>query len=294
MPTNTLHTDAVSAAGNAAPGAANPLPVVRAGSGTPPLVLVHGVGATHRDWFTAGLAQSLSQHHAVFAVDRPGYGAAAPRGSAHWSVPRQAEALAATIQAEGLDAPVVVAHSFGALPVLSMVLAGAQVSALVLIAGVYYPSGLWVRTAGALLAGEGPVRRTVRGAALPLARSSMGLMIAHMFAPDPPTDAFNTHFETDLARRRSQLEASLEDAAMICRESAALAPHYRRLTVPILLLAGEGDRVVPTKSQTVAFSRAVPHAQLHVLKGEGHMVHHTARERVVSITGAFLDKRVAA
>ncbi|MEM8852784.1 MAG: alpha/beta hydrolase [Pseudomonadota bacterium] len=292
MPTNVLHTPLPVAKARTFGGTAGPLPAVRVGSGAPPLLLVHGVGATHRDWFTAGFADSLSERHALVAVDRPGYGASPPRGAERWSVARQAEALAATISTEGLKAPVVVAHSFGALPVLAMVLQGTPVSALVLIAGVYYPKGIWARTAGALLAGKGRFRRAVRGAALPLARSSLGLMIAQMFAPDPPTDAFNTHFETDLASRKSQLEASLEDAAMICRESAALAPRYGALRLPILLIAGSGDRVVPTHSQTVAFSRAVPQAQCHVLKGEGHMVHHTARQKVVGLTEAFLGKEV--
>lgn len=83
-----------------------------AGAG-PALVLLHGVGSGAASW--AAQLESFAPAWRVVAWDAPGYGGSDPLGSATPSAADYAEALAAFLDAIGVEAAVVVGHSLGAL-----------------------------------------------------------------------------------------------------------------------------------------------------------------------------------
>ena len=87
------------------------VPVCVLGDG-PPLVLVHGVGCSHRDWMP--VARRLARRHCVLAWDARGHGSCRP---VHGSITlaRLAEDLAEMLDHFGLEHPVLVGHSMGAL-----------------------------------------------------------------------------------------------------------------------------------------------------------------------------------
>ena len=87
------------------------VPVCVLGAG-PPLVLVHGVGCSHRDWMP--VARRLARRHCVLAWDARGHGSCRPvRGSI--TLARLACDLAEMLEQFGLDRSVLVGHSMGAL-----------------------------------------------------------------------------------------------------------------------------------------------------------------------------------
>ena len=63
--------------------------------------------------------------------------------------------------------------------------------------------------------------------------------------------------------------------------AARMAPHYEELTLPVQIISGEGDRIVDHESQSVRLASDLPAAKLTTLHGAGHMVHHTATDRVL-------------
>jgi pimeloyl-ACP methyl ester carboxylesterase len=90
------------------------VPVCVLGTG-PPLVLVHGVGCSHRDWMP--VARRLAQRHCVLAWDARGHGQCRPvLGSI--TLARLADDLAEMIEQFGLDRSVLVGHSMGALTLM--------------------------------------------------------------------------------------------------------------------------------------------------------------------------------
>ena len=90
------------------------VPVCVLGSG-PPLILVHGVGCSHRVWMP--VARRLARGHCVLAWDARGHGACRPvRGSI--TLARLADDLAEMIDHFGLERSVFVGHSMGALAVM--------------------------------------------------------------------------------------------------------------------------------------------------------------------------------
>jgi pimeloyl-ACP methyl ester carboxylesterase len=90
------------------------VPVYVLGDG-PPLVLVHGVGCSHRDW--KPVARQLARRHCVLAWDARGHGNCRPvRGSI--TLARLATDLAEMLDHFGLERSVLVGHSMGALTLM--------------------------------------------------------------------------------------------------------------------------------------------------------------------------------
>ncbi|MEJ8847784.1 alpha/beta hydrolase [Variovorax rhizosphaerae] len=90
------------------------IPVCVLGKG-PPLVLVHGVGCSHRDWLP--VARHLARKHCVLAWDARGHGGCRP---VHGSITlaRLATDLSEMLDHFGLQRSVLVGHSMGALTLM--------------------------------------------------------------------------------------------------------------------------------------------------------------------------------
>jgi non-heme chloroperoxidase len=80
-----------------------------------PLLMVHGLGGSHRDW--DGAVQTLAQSHRVHTFDLLGHG---ERASAQGqpALQQMAHDVAEVIAGLGLTRPVLVGHSMGALVVM--------------------------------------------------------------------------------------------------------------------------------------------------------------------------------
>jgi pimeloyl-ACP methyl ester carboxylesterase len=83
-----------------------------------------------------------------------------------------------------------------------------------------------------------------------------------------------------MALRPSQIRATSVDGALMIPGALNLRGHYKNLSLPVVIMAGDGDKVV--------FMRRARHLQakikgsvLHIVKGAGHMVHHLATREVV-------------
>jgi non-heme chloroperoxidase len=90
------------------------IPVRVLGDG-PPLVLVHGLGCSHRNWMP--VARRMARHHCVLAWDARGHGSCRP---VHGSITlaRMACDLAEMLDQFGLQRSVLVGHSMGALTLM--------------------------------------------------------------------------------------------------------------------------------------------------------------------------------
>jgi pimeloyl-ACP methyl ester carboxylesterase len=112
---------------------------IRAGSGAPPLVFVHGFCCSHEDWLLQ--IQELKSRFEVVACDLRGHGLTP--GKAHeCSIEHFGGDVAALLSVLSLEKPVLVGHSMGCRVVLEAArVAPEQVGALVLIDGSQQGSG---------------------------------------------------------------------------------------------------------------------------------------------------------
>ncbi len=258
-----------------------------AGQG-PPVILLHGFGGctyTYRY-----LAPELAKDHRVFAIDLKGYGLSDKPADGKYAVADQADLVAAFIRSQNLHDLVIMGHSMGGAVTLMTYFkvredAPPRVKKLVLIDSAGYPQKMpWF----------------IRLAKLPLAGSVGGRLISPKFAtfmvlrksyynPDKITDEqINTYaYYGSLPGAR---EAVTETAKQIVPEDIdALTARYKTISVPVLIVWGREDEVVPL-SVGENFKRDIPNSELVVLSHCGHIPLEECAGETNRAVEAFLKK----
>lgn len=248
-----------------------------------PLVIIHGNGAMAEDFLSSPLHPMLTRRYRVHTIDRPGFGHTRRPDGWDPSPDAQGRFILRVIRRLGLQKPVVVGHSWGTLPVLSLAIEEpAGIGAIVLASGYYYPSegGSRSVTAWPSIPGLGDL---VRGAVTPaIGRMMWPTFVRKVFAPNAVTEGFEEGFPKALALRPSQLKAVSEDTRAMSPGARRVVGRIRDLKVPLVVVAGQDDAIVHTDQHSVRLAREVTESRLHLVPGAGHMIHHVAPDRVLA------------
>ncbi|SNS41893.1 alpha/beta fold hydrolase [Tropicimonas sediminicola] len=252
------------------------------GSG-PDVVLLHGASGNLRD-FTFDLVGRLARDFRVTAFDRPGLGHSDPLHADGESPAEQAAVLDAAAGMLGLGRAVIVGHSFGGSVAMAWALEHPErVAAVVTLAGATMPwpgdLGPWYRIASTTF-GAATVVPLVSGW-LPdsYARNS----VASIFAPQQPPDGYLEHVGIPLTLRRAAvLRSNVRQVAGLKPHVAAMARRYPGLSVPVEIVHGTADTIVPAAVHAHPMSRLLPTARLTELPGIGHMPHHVAPDATLA------------
>ena len=255
------------------------LHVVRRGAG-PALVYVHGAKGSVYD-FTLSVGDRVAEKYTAVAFDRPGSGFSGRAADGDASPQAQAAVLRAAATALGLERPLLVGHSLGAAVALAWALdAPEDVAAVVTLSGYVLPLGgppAWVNT---LLRSRAIARATGRLGRSRLGRPLVDAALRRAFFPGPvPADYAR------IAPALALADANLinDGADRLAAEAGlrALAPRYAGLAVPLVIVVGEADRMVPP-STSLRLHGLVPGAELVSLPSSGHMPQFTAPDAVLA------------
>jgi pimeloyl-ACP methyl ester carboxylesterase len=262
------------------------------GTGTgPTIVLIHGNGVIARDWELSGVLGRLAARHRVIAFDRPGFGyTPRPRGRP-WTAADQAHLILAALERLGVEDVVLVGHSWGTLVSLQAALQRPRrVRGLVLMSGYYWPTArLDIPIfSGPAIPGVGDVLRFTIGP--PLGWLMTPTVFKTIFAPAQIPPRFKREFPTSMILRPSQLRASAADTAMLPHEAAKIAERLGEITAPVLVMAGDEDKVISFERESKRLARELPGARLRVIEGGGHMIHHIAPDVVAGAIESFLGQ----
>jgi pimeloyl-ACP methyl ester carboxylesterase len=235
----------------------------RRGSGQP-LVLIHGIGSRLQVW--APVMEALSQRFDVIAADVPGFGQSPPlAGGAEPTVEALAGAFERFFEELGIPAPHVAGNSMGGGIALELARRDAARSATAIS-----PIGFWTpreRRYSQLLLGltqdtPAPLQRA--GLAASSTAAGRVLLMSHVFARPwlvPP----------DVARE------TLVDFWGATSFKPALAAFDRytfrnghELRVPVTVLWGSRDRLLPYGRQAPRARDVLPQARHVTLVGLGH------------------------
>ncbi len=259
---------------------------VERGSG-PALVLLHGNGVLANDFEHSGLLDKAAAHYRTIAFDRPGFGYSERPRRTIWTPQAQARLLHHALQQIGVDAAIVVGHSWGTLVALSMALEVPDfVRGLVLLSGYYYPS---LRIDAPLLAGPAIpiVGDLMRYTVSPLAGRMLWRPVTRKaFAPLPVAERFKA-LSPWMALRPGQLRAAAAETALMVPAAAALAKRYPELKVPATIVAGTQDRVVDFGHNSERLSERLPDSELQLQPGVGHMTHYAHPDKVMAAVDAI-------
>lgn len=247
-----------------------------AGSG-PDLVMIHGASGSLRD-MTFALRDRLTDRFRVIVVDRPGLGHS--DALPETSLRAQARHIKAGLAQLGVTDPVVLGQSYGGAVALAWALDGGP-KALVLVASPSLPwpgtLDIWYRVTSNAVG---------RAFAVPLAsafvpESYVKTATAAVFAPDPVPLGYDAWLGAALTLRRETLATNTAQVNALRAELVEMEPRYPGLTLPIELIHGSADTIVPLGIHSGPLAKLLPNVTLTVIPGAGHMPHHANANVVI-------------
>lgn len=256
------------------------------------LVLIHGASGNTRD-FTFGLAGQLARDFRVTVFDRPGLGWSSDLGDEGVDPAAQARTIAQAAGDLGLRSPIVLGQSYGGAVALAWALEAADLlapSALVLVSAAAMPweGGLGLRYD--FLSSPLGLATALPLATAFLPESMVQHQIGAIFAPEPVPPGYAAHIGAGLTLRRAVMRANLLQVSGLKPHLARMALHYPGLSLPVEMVHGTMDVIVPPQVHAGPLARLLPDAALDMVEGAGHMPHHTRPERVIAAIHRAADR----
>lgn len=247
----------------------------------PDVVLIHGSNGSTRD-MSFRLAPALAPRYRVLMLDRPGLGYSAPLAKHPASLRTQAGTLCAAAKAVGVERPIVLGQSYGGGVALAWALHHPDsLSALVSVSGVSHPWDGSLDPFYRLTSSRPGQHLLVPLIAAFVPGRTVRRSLVEVFAPQPVPEGYTDHLGIDLTLRSGPLRANARQRARLFEDIKEQSLHYRRITVPSELVHGDADTTVGLQIHAERLAADLPHANLTVLPGIGHMPHHVATPEVV-------------
>lgn len=264
----------------------HPVNFIEAGSG-PVLLLIHGMAGTCENW--ESVIEPLAINHTVIAPDFPGHGASAP-GGGDYSLGSLASGLRDLMLALGHERATLVGHSLGGGVALQFTYQFPEmVERLVLVS-----SG-----------GLGPdVSPVLRAAALPGAElfisatagvgSRVGSVVGRGLGlvglrPNADLAEVTRGYATliDPERRKAFVATLRSVVGMQGQRVAALDKLYLADALPLLILWGENDPIIPVDHARQAHAQ-LPGSHLEIFEDTGHVPQLERPGRFIAVLERFL------
>ena len=250
----------------------------------PPIILLHGFGASLHTW--EPWARLLSDHYRIIRFDLPGSGLSPPDPTGDYSDERSMQLLAALMDRLGIARTTLVGNSMGGRIAWSFAARHPErVERLVLIS----PDGFASPGFEYLKKTQVPVSVKLMRYILPKPLLRMSLAPAYA-DPHFLTDALTDRYY-DLMLAPGARTAMIERMQQVVLSDPR--PWLARITAPTLLLWGEQDHMIPF-ANAADYLKAIPHATLVALPGVGHLPQEEAPERSAAALRTFLESTASA
>lgn len=247
------------------------LHVEQAGDGMPALVFLHYWGGSSRTWHL--VIERLAASARCVAIDHRGWGQSSAPAAGHGIADLAADALA-VITALGLTEYILVGHSMGGK--VAQMLAGQR------------PGGL----RGVVLVAPAPAKPVPIPEAV---RAQMADSYTSRDAVIATLDSVLRHATLSQALREQVIEDSLAGAEQAKHDWPAhtiiedVSADLGHINVPILVVAGEHDRVEPLDVMQSNVIAEIDGAQLDVIAGSGHLIPLERPQELSERITAFRD-----
>jgi pimeloyl-ACP methyl ester carboxylesterase len=258
-----------------------------AGQG-PPIILLHGFGASAYSWRFLGPA--LAMDHRVLTIDLKGYGLSAKPEDGTYAISDQADMVAEFIRARDLHNLIIMGHSLGGGVTLMTYFKvredhPARIRKLVLIDSAGYiqkmPWFIWLAKA--------PVLGSVGSQLISPRFAATRVLRKCYYHKDRITDEqIDTYaYYGSLPGAREALFATARQ--IVPEDIEAVTTRYRTISVPVLIIWGAEDEVVPL-SVGQSFKQDIPGSELVILPECGHMPLEEESQETNRLITQFLKK----
>jgi len=252
----------------------------------PPLLLIHGFGASTYTW--RHIAPELARNHRVIAVDLKGFGQSDKPFDSRYSVFDQAELLAQLIEDRDLRDLTVVGHSFGGGVALVLALEAderlkGRITKLILLDSIAYPQDIPVffRMLDMPLVSHLGVRMVP-----PAVQTRIALRIAYLDNSKIDDEEVETYAAP--LRTAAGKHAIIHSARQIMPEGLEeISERYKSIALPTLVVWCDHDRIVPL-DVGLRLRRTLPNSTLKVVEGCGHMPQEEQPAATLSLIRDFL------
>jgi pimeloyl-ACP methyl ester carboxylesterase len=241
-----------------------------------PLVLFHGNGSMIQDFESSGLIDLAAKNYRVIVFDRPGFGHTSRPRDVVWTPEAQADLFANALDRLNVQQAIVLGHSWGASVAVALAIKRpALVEALVLASGYYFPTARTDVLALSVPAIPG-LRDIFSFTISPVvSRLMWPALLRKMFGPRSVPEKF-AGFPKEMAVRPSQIRASAAETALMVPAAFSSAKTYADLAMPIIIIAGDEDRLIDIDEQSARLHDEVKQSKMHRIAGAGHMVQQSA------------------
>lgn len=254
----------------------------------PAVLVLHGASSNLNEPLTA-LDGYLDGYRVIY-LDRPGLGWS-ERPNVWWNPQREAFLIDRFLQEIGVDQAVVAGHSWGAAIAMRLAMDHPErVTGLVLIAPAVRA---WVGESALYnKATHWPVLGTLvtRIVVPTIGRARLEDGVEQAFSPEPVPDDYIENTHLPLILRASSWKANAHDMAHVNDFLAAQEDRYGEVDLPAVILAGPADTVVATDRHAERVAQTMPLAELELIEGAGHNLHHHHPGRVAEAIGTVLAR----
>lgn len=241
------------------------------GQGEPVFILLHGFGASLFSWHE--VTAPLSKYGTVIPYDRPAFGLTERpmewEGESPYSQQAQVELVIGLMDKLNIEKAILVGNSAGGtISMLAALQYPERVQALILVDPAVYAGGgapAWAR----------PILKTPQmnrlGPLVSRQLQARGTEFIQLAWHDPSKITPEI-----FAGYQKPLQAENWDKALwfltIASQESGLAERLNELTLPVLVITGDDDRIVPT-AQSLQLANEINNAILNVIAQSGHLSH---------------------
>lgn len=258
------------------------------GEGEKTFILLHGFGASVFSW--REVMEPLSQFGTVIAYDRPAFGLTERpmewKGENPYSQDAQVELVIGLMDALGVEKATLVGNSAGGtVSMLAALKYPERIESLILVDPAVYAGGgapAWIR----------PLLGTPQfdhiGQLFARQLQAQGTEFLKTAWHDPSkitTEIFEGY--------QKPLQVENWDRALwfltVSSNESGLADKVKDFNLPILVITGDDDRIVPTE-QSLRLADELPNAELAVIAQCGHVPHEECPSEFMQAVQDFLGK----
>ena len=261
------------------------------GQGDTTFILLHGFGASVFSW--REVMNDFAKYGRVIAYDRPAFGFTSRpmpsewKGASPYSTASNVEMLLGLMEALKIEKAILVGNSAGGTVSVAFALKYPErVQSLILVdpalgesGGGRFPQWALPLLAAPQMRHVGPL--LVRN----IAQTGNDTILQAWHDPSRVTDEIIEGY-------RKPLKANNWDRALyeftIASRPLGLNERFTELKMPVIVITGDDDRIIPTK-YSVQASKDIPGAQLAVLPGCGHVPHEECPAAFMEAVFKFLE-----